>query len=220
LLDYRIDGAADRLTFGQLAERSNALANGLRAFGIRRGDRGSPMWRSTSSAPSPCRSRCSSAWRRWNIGCYSAGAKVVVTTAGGLDKIASESRSARLPTARPRPFVDGGRGRALDFENSSRRHPPSFEAEDTGPDDPALMIFTSGTTGPPKGALHGHRVLLGHMPGFEMATSFPRAGRPDVDAGRLGLGGRAAERAAAGALLGVPVVSARFDKFDPESALA
>src|SRR5215471_8990751 len=37
----------------------------------------------------------------------------------------------------------------------------------TTPDDPALMVYTSGTTGPPKGALHAHRVLLGHLPGIE-----------------------------------------------------
>ena len=35
-----------------------------------------------------------------------------------------------------------------------------------------MMIFTSGTTGPPKGALHGHRVLLGHLPGVQMHHEF------------------------------------------------
>ena len=35
-----------------------------------------------------------------------------------------------------------------------------------------MMIYTSGTTGQPKGALHAHRVLLGHMPGIEMPHEF------------------------------------------------
>ena len=39
LLDYRVDGAPESLTFGELSARSNALANGLRALGVRRGDR-------------------------------------------------------------------------------------------------------------------------------------------------------------------------------------
>ena len=60
------------------------------------------------------------------------------------------------------------------------------------------MIYTSGTTGQPKGALHGHRVLLGHLPGVEMPHEFfPQAGRPVLDAGRLGLGRRPARLPAA-----------------------
>jgi acetyl-CoA synthetase len=36
----------------------------------------------------------------------------------------------------------------------------------TTSDEPALMVYTSGTSGPPKGALYAHRVLLGHLPGY------------------------------------------------------
>lgn len=40
---------------------------------------------------------------------------------------------------------------------------------DTMAGDPALIIYTSGTSGNPKGALHAHRVLIGHLPGFELS---------------------------------------------------
>jgi acetyl-CoA synthetase len=81
------------------------------------------------------------------------------------------------------------------------------------------MIFTSGTTGPPKGALHGHRVLLGHLPGIQ----FSHAGLPQ-DGDRLWT---PSDWAWAGGLLncllpslafGVPVVFGPFGPFDPEAA--
>jgi acyl-coenzyme A synthetase/AMP-(fatty) acid ligase len=36
--------------------------------------------------------------------------------------------------------------------------------EDTAVDDPAYLVYTSGTTGYPKGVLHGHRSLIGRTP--------------------------------------------------------
>jgi acetyl-CoA synthetase len=83
------------------------------------------------------------------------------------------------------------------------------------------MIYTSGTTGQPKGALHGHRVLPGHLPGVEMPHyPFPVAGDRFWTP---------ADWAWAGGLLdvmlpslhhGIPVVARRFDKFDPDEAFA
>jgi len=42
----------------------------------------------------------------------------------------------------------------------------------TSANDPALIIDTSGTTGPPKGALVAHRSLLGNLTGFELSQNF------------------------------------------------
>ncbi len=84
-----------------------------------------------------------------------------------------------------------------------------------------MMVYTSGTTGPPKGALHGHRVLLGHLPGIETPPRVPAAAGDRL--------WTPADWAWAGGLLnvllpglhyGVPVVARRFERFDPEEAYA
>src|SRR3546814_18204024 len=64
---------------------------------------------------------------------------------------------------------DGGWWRALApaMEAACDR----FAAVDTAADDPAVILYTSATTGQPKVALHAHPTLLGHPP----AVGFPQA---------------------------------------------
>lgn len=103
-------------------------------------------------------------------------------------------------------------------------------------DDPSLIIFTSGTTGKPKAAMHAHRVLLGHLPGVEFPQAlFPRGSTHessisdqlwphDVTNDRFWT---PADWSWIGGLLDVflpslyhrvPVVACRMRKFDPERA--
>ena len=58
------------------------------------------------------------------------------------------------------------------FWDELASHSTEFEPLNTRADDPAVIIYTSGTTGKPKGALHAHRVLLGHLPGVEMSHNY------------------------------------------------
>ena len=63
------------------------------------------------------------------------------------------------------------------FWSSLETASAEFATVDTSADDPAIIIYTSGTTGNPKGALHAHRVLLGHLPNVEMVHDFmPKPG--------------------------------------------
>ncbi|WP_168204011.1 acyl-CoA synthetase [Aliikangiella coralliicola] len=54
--------------------------------------------------------------------------------------------------------------RLLDFDSLLNEAEPSTEINPSSPNDPAYLVYTSGTTGYPKGVLHGHRALIGRLP--------------------------------------------------------
>ncbi len=228
LLDYRATGAPERLSYYELARQSNAFANALRAHGIRRRDR-------VALLLPQCFETVIAHLAIYKLGAIAvplallfgvealeyrlqtAGVKLVVTNAVGAAKLAHIG--TRLPGLDGIVTVGVGDG-PEEFGRMVADSSADFAAEDTGPDDPALMIFTSGTTGPPKGALLSHRVLLGHLPGVQMAYEFlPRAGDLMWTPADWAWAGGLLNALLPALYLGVPVVAARFEKFDPEAAL-
>jgi len=230
----RPDGREEAISYGWLREQSNRLANVLRAHGIKRGDRVAIL---LPQAPEVAAAHIAI----YKLGAVAlpiailfgpdalsyrlqnSGARALLTNAQGLAKLAT-IRSEALGLAcvlsidgKARDLADG----AGSFPDLLAKASADFTPEATSPDDPAMMIYTSGTTGQPKGALHGHRVLLGHLPGTEMPHyPFPVAGDRYWTP---------ADWAWAGGLLdvllpslhhGVPVVARKFDKFDPDDAFA
>ena len=82
------------------------------------------------------------------------------------------------------------------------------------------QIYTSGTTGQPKGTLHGHRLLLGILPGFEFFHNlFPR--QQDLLYTPLDWAyiGGSYDALFPALHHGVPVLAFRPRKFDPEKSL-
>ena len=70
---------------------------------------------------------------------------------------------------------DGDYGRG-ELETRLRLITPGFKPVDTGRDDPALIAFTSGTTGRPKGCVHDHRDVLASADSFARHILQPPAG--------------------------------------------
>ena len=159
------NGAVEEFTYGKLDELSSRFANVLTGLGLTRGDRVfaltgripalyvaalgtlkaggifSPLF--SAFGPEPIRARMA-------IG----GGRFLVTTKALLDKKVTP--------------VLGGLGSlehviltdTLDGLLSSAS--PSFATVQTSADEGALLHFTSGTTGTPKGALHVHRAVVMH----------------------------------------------------------
>ena len=230
IIRVRADGGADAISYGWLRETSNRLANLLRAQGVGRGDRVAiflPQAPEVAAAHIAIYKLAAVALPiailfgpdALSYRLQNSGAKALLTNAQGLAKL--DGIRSQVPELACVLSIDGAGEGAGSFPDLIGRASPDFTPEDTSSDDPAMMIYTSGTTGQPKGALHGHRVLLGHLPGAELPHyKFPQAGDRFWTP---------ADWAWAGGLLdvllpclhhGVPVVARRFDKFDPDEAFA
>ncbi len=93
-------------------------------------------------------------------------ARVLVTTASLYERKLEAIRS-ELPERLELLVWGEGGGHAsptgtLDLAKRMAEASDRAELAPTGPGDPALLHFTSGTTGTPKGAQHVHEAVLGH----------------------------------------------------------
>ena len=228
LLDVADDGAVTQVSYGELRNQSNRLANLLVASGIERGERIAillPQSREVAES---------------HIAIYKAGAVALplavlfgidalayrledagvtglITNAAGLAKLRSAPDG--MPAFKLLLSIDGADGSAQFYNEALANQSPDFAPVDTTPDDPALMIYTSGTTGQPKGALHGHRVLPGHLPGFQLVHEFlPKEGDLLWTPADWAWAGGLLNGLLPSLSLGIPVVARKFEKFDPHDA--
>ncbi|WP_109481781.1 acyl-CoA synthetase [Paraburkholderia sp. C35] len=226
------DGQATHYTFDELKSLSDQFAHALRASGVQKGDRvGIFLAQSLETALAhiavyKCGAIAVPLFALFGPDALEyrladSGAVALVTDMSGAQKIASVR--PRLPELRSVFCVDieqADRELQLDsFWSALNAAPLHFDAEPTQADDPAVIIYTSGTTGKPKGALHAHRVLLGHLPGVEMPQAFfPNDAK---------LMWTPADWAWIGGLFdvllpswhhGIAVLARRFEKFDGEAA--
>ncbi len=226
LIHETADGAVETYSFARLKALSDRFANALRGLGVGRGDCIAIL---LAQGPETAVAHIAA----YKLGAVAmplftlfgpdaleyrlanGGAKAIVGDAENLAKVTP--LLDRLPALEILISIDGGG--AHDYGDLMARAAPGFVPLDTAAEDPAMIVYTSGTTGPPKGALHAHRMLLGHLPGIQMHhETFPQAGDCCWTP---------ADWAWMGGLLnvllmawhyGVPVVANRKGKFDPERA--
>ncbi len=228
-------GGKERFTFAQLKTLSHRFAQVLASRGLGRGDRCAvllPQRPETAIAhlsiyklgavAVPLTLLFRHDALRYRLG--DSGARAIVTESAQLELLAELLPD--LPELRTVIVVDGlppgARGEGwLDFHAAVSAASGTFTPVDTAADDPCVLIYTSGTTGNPKGALHAHRYLIGHLPGYELSHNF--APQPEdrfyTPADWAWIGGLT------DALLpswhyGIPVVAYRGKgSFDPERVL-
>src|SRR5437773_3913004 len=176
------DGATSRTSFDEVAEMSRRFANVLKADGLARGDRVAVFLSQSLELPiahmAAFRSGLVSIPLFALFGedalefrLSNSGAKAIITDEAGWEKL-TKIRD-RLPYLQDIYVTsDAVHAGAKPFWSSIETASDEFITIDTSADDPALIIYTSGTTGNPNGALHTHRVVLGHLPNVEMCHDF------------------------------------------------
>jgi acetyl-CoA synthetase len=146
-----------------------------------------------------------------------SGAKALITDAAHYPVVAAVRE--RVQDLQAVLLTDGTADCALAFWDTIAQASDGYDTLALTPDTPAFINYTSGTTGQPKGALQGHRSMLGHMPGNEMMYDFlPQPG--DVmwsPADWSWLAGLMDVLMPAW-FCGLPVLTYRNTTFDPEEA--
>ena len=157
-------GRERRFTFAEIARLSDRFANLLRAGGIGKGDRVIVM---LPRIPE---------WQIAMVGCLKAGAVAIpcitmltghdiayrIAHSGAVGAVTTRDNLGKFDAEAPlrlRLSVGGGEG-WLDFDAALAGQPDRFAPAAVGIEDPAILYYTSGSTGQPKGVTHAARSLF------------------------------------------------------------
>jgi acetyl-CoA synthetase len=219
------------LTFEHLQEQSMRLANALAAHGIEHGDRIGIL---LPQCPEALVAHLAS----YRLGAIAvplftlfgpdaieyrlndSAARAVVSNREGVEKLLK--LGDRL-TERPVLISIDERvaGSVLGWKSLIDTASSSHVMVETAAEEPAIIVYTSGTTGNPKGVLYAHRTLLGHLPGVEFPHEFfPQPGDRMWTPADWAWAGGLMDVLLPSLFHGIPVIAKRLKKFDPEEAFA
>jgi len=147
--------------FGELIAKSAGLSGAFAARGVKRGDVVMTLvgnrvewvlsllacWRMGAVAL-PCNTQL----RRHDLELRVAGANPALC-------VGEEELLGELPDGVPAMTL----GEIAGVLDEDRAQETPADVEDIGGEDPALIVFTSGTTGEPRGVVHAYRYLFGQL---------------------------------------------------------
>jgi acyl-CoA synthetase (AMP-forming)/AMP-acid ligase II len=176
------------LTYGQIAARAAALARALGDHGMSPGERigcylpNSPSWVVTSLA----------VW--WNGGVVAAAGTLLpgleasrLFDVAGVKRVVTVNDAPDLPTDRSVLRIDG-EGRLVGEQDPGAQGWADAALTLPDPEDLAVAIFTSGTTGLPKGVTHTHGDIVAAARRVAAAYARDSDYRPDPAPAHLGPG--------------------------------
>jgi acetyl-CoA synthetase len=224
-------GRERTLTFGELGEYTDRLANHLAAQGVGRGDR---IGVNVGQKPETVLAHVAC----WKLGAVSIPLSTLFGVDGlsyrldDADAVACVVDAANADTLRD---VRGDLGALetvltvdvadpheseTDLWDAIEGAAAGRETVETDAEDDGLLIYTSGTTGDPKGVRHAHRVLLGHLPLF--LTTFCNLEMTDDDVywtpAEWAWIASLFDVVMPGLFYGQPVLAYAGGEFDPEEA--
>jgi benzoate-CoA ligase len=159
----------ETVTYGQVADRSNRVAGGLQAMGLRREERvmllllDSPAFvysffgaQKLGAVPIPTNTLLKSQDYQYMLN--DSRARIAIVSEALLPRIASIPRQD-LPHLQ-HIVVDGSSSDGASGFDQLLNSAPISQPAETGKDDAAFWLYSSGTTGFPKGAVHLHHDIL------------------------------------------------------------
>lgn len=157
------DGAVRRFTYGDMSRLTRRFANVLRSHGVGKGDfvlvmlPRIPEWQIAMVAalrlgaiPIPCIEMLTARDLAYRLD--HSRARAIVCRASQTDKF---SAAAGVPVRIAVGEAEGW----LDFDAEMATASADFAPVPVAAEDPAIMYYTSGSTGHPKGVLHASRAL-------------------------------------------------------------
>jgi acetyl-CoA synthetase len=179
-LAIRFEDAEGRIrdtTYRELDEAVRRLAALLASLGVRRGDRvaihAGPRIETVMAHMAAFRLGAIATTLSQLYGAETlrhalshSGARVLVTQDVAWRPVAP--LRADLPALKAVLVVGEAAAGEIPFEAWRGMPPQEGPAADTASEDPALLVYTSGSTGLPKGVLHAHRILHAYRPTLEL----------------------------------------------------